>query len=153
MKRMGAVQIAPPVVAPVEPARELVGAGAPVETAPAAPAPAAPAPVAAAPITETTEAMVTRLVAEGIKAGLPMAVQEAAQAGGAPQRKGLVERVTGSAGAGAAAGDVEYPEGWPTDETGSPMEAHKLTNDQWKRASRPTLEQAVMGQRSVYRDN
>jgi hypothetical protein len=152
MKRMGAVQIAPPPAAVAErPASELVGAGAPVESAPAAPA--APAPAAPAPVAETTEQMVARLVAEGIKAGLPLAVQEAAQAGGTPSRKGLVTQVSESAAGAVATEEGEYPESWPKDETGEPMPAHKLTNEQWKRASRPTIEQAVMGNRSVYRDN
>jgi hypothetical protein len=152
MKRMGAVQIAPAAVAE-RPASELVGAGAPVESVPATPVPIAPAPVMAAPVAETTEQMVTRLVAEGIKAGLPLAVQEAAQAGGTPARKGLVPQVSESAAGAVATEEGEYPESWPKDETGEPMPAHKLTNEQWKRASRPTIEQAVMGQRSVYRDN
>ena len=158
MKRMGAVQIAPPVTE--KPAGELVGAGA-LPLRPHLPllhrslrrSPAAPAPAAPAPVTETTEQMVARLVAQGVKAALPVAIQEAAQAGGAPQRKGLVERVTQSAPAGSAAGEETYPESWPKDETGEPIPAHKLTNEQWKRASRPTIEQSVMGSRSVYREN
>lgn len=152
MKRMGAVQIAPPPVTE-RPASELVGAGAPVESAPAAPAPATPAPAAPAPVAETTEQMVARLVAEGVKAALPVAVQEAAQAGGAPPRKGLVTQVSETTAGSTATAEGDYPESWPKDEAGEPMPAHKLTNEQWKRVSRPTIEQAVLGPRSVYRDN
>lgn len=152
MKRMGAVQIAPAPVAE-RPASELVGAGAPAESAPAAPVPVAPAPVAPAPVAETTEQMVARLVTEGIKAGLPLAVQEAAQAGGMPPRKGLVTQVAEATAGAVATDEGEYPAGWPTDETGEPLPAHKLSNDQWKKASRPTIEQAVMGSRSIYHGN
>lgn len=144
-------QLLAKLAAPVaeKPAELLVGSGAPAESAPAASTteatPAAPA-ATAAPVTETTEQMVARLVAEGVKAALPLAVQEAAQAGGAPVRKGLVQQV-----AETAAVDTEYPEGWPTDESGEPLEAHKMSKTQWERVSRPTIEQAVLGPKSIYR--
>ena len=143
-------QLLAKLAAPVaEKPAELVGAGAPAESAPAAPtaesAPAAP-PAPAVPVTETTEQMVARLVAEGVKAALPLAVQEAAQAGGVPARKGLVAPV-----AETATGGTDYPEGWPTDESGEPREAHKMSKTQWERVSRPTIEQAVLGPKSIYR--
>jgi hypothetical protein len=99
--------------------------------------------VEAPPVTETTEQMVARLVTEGIKAGLATAVQEHVVVHGPPARKGLVTRVTESAG-------DDRPAGWPTDENGLPMPAHKMTDEQWKQFSRPTIEQAFMGRHSVY---
>lgn len=155
MRKIGATQIAP---APA--GGQLVTAGAAAESTPAAPAPvaeaaqstpaAAPAAVqvAPAPVTETTDQMVARLVAEGVKAALPLAIQEAAQTGALPARKGLVPQVAETA---AGTADTEYPASWPTDETGQPMPAHKMSNEQWKAASRPTLEQSVLKDRSVYR--
>jgi hypothetical protein len=136
-------KLSPPAAAPVvEKPAELVGAGAPAESAPA---PAVAAPVA--PVAETTEQMVARLVAEGVKAALPMAVQEAAQAGGAPARKGLVPQSTE---AGVAESTDEYPEGWPTDkDTGAPMELHKMPRSAADRLMRPTIEHAVLRGRSV----
>lgn len=135
---------APAVAAPVaEKPAELVGAGAPAETAPVAGATIEVAP----PVTETTEQMVARLVAEGIKAGLPVAIQEAAQAGGAPTRKGLVATTETA----ATAAEQGYPEGWPTDETGEPTPPHKMSREQADRLMRPNLEQTVLGPRSVYR--
>jgi hypothetical protein len=43
----------------------------------------------------------------------------------------------------------EYPAGWPTDEAGNRKPAHELTKEQWQAVSRPSLERAVMGNRSV----
>ncbi len=83
---------------------------APVESAPAAPVAeqAAPAP---APVQETQEQMIARLVAEGVKAALPVAVQETVERYGPPTRKGLVRPVTENAATGA--GHQGLPEGWP----------------------------------------
>lgn len=142
LAKLGTAPVAPVVEQPAE----LVGAGASTESASAAPV-GAPIEVAA-PVTETTEQMVARLVTEGVKAALPLAVQEAAQAGGAPVRKGLVPPVAETA---AAAAEQGYPEGWPTDESGEPLAPHKMSREQADRYMRPSLEQAVLGPKSVYR--
>jgi hypothetical protein len=146
--------------APVAAAAE--SAPAPValatETAPAAPAtpvqPAAtPAPVAqaapAAPaaVAETDDQRITRLVAEGIKAALPAAVQEHVERNGPPTRKGLVAPVTETGPAtGQATGEGlnshGLPQGWPD----KPL--HQYTDDERAACFGPALEQYVLGARA-----
>jgi hypothetical protein len=140
LAKLGQPVAAPPAAPVVEqPAGELVGAGAPAESAPAAPA-GTPAPVA-----ETEADRFARAVAEAVKAALPLAIQEAAQQpGGTPARKGLVAPVGETAATTTAAGDTQYPEGWPTDETGEPVAPHKLPRDQADRLMRPSLTAAVL---------
>lgn len=134
-------RMSPAVVEQPEP----VGAGAATESAQAAPN------GATQQVTETEDQRLARLVAEGIKAALPAAVQEHVERNGPPTRKGLVEhRAQTAASAGAA--DSEYPENWPSDEHGQPLEPHKMSREQWLKVSRPMVEQAVMKQHSVYRD-
>lgn len=119
---------------------------------------AAPAPAAAtesvveapaAPVvTETEDQRVARLVAEQVAAQKTAMIQELVESGYAPSRKGLVApAVTESALGGA--GD-EYPANWPT-ENGQPVPPHKLTEEQFRGITRPMLEQAVLGTRSVFR--
>lgn len=119
---------------------------------------AAPAPAAAtesvveapaAPVvTETEDQRVARLVAEQVAAQKTAMIQELVESGYAPSRKGLVApAVTESALGGA--GD-EYPANWPT-ENGQPVPPHKLTEEQFRGITRPMLEQAVLGTRSIFR--
>jgi len=90
------------------------------ESAPA-PAPAAVPAVVPTPVaTETTEQMIARLVSEGVKSALPLAVQEHVQLAGVPGRKGLVVRRAAANEADAAVtpsvdGLNEYgvPADWP----------------------------------------
>jgi hypothetical protein len=120
---------------------------------------AAPAPVAAtesvveapaAPVvTETEDQRVARLVAEQVAAQKTAMIQELVESGYAPSRKGLVAPAVQEAALGTGAGD-EYPANWPT-ENGQPVAPHKLTEEQFRNVTRPMLEQAVLGQRSIFR--
>ena len=120
---------------------------------------AAPAPVAAtesvveapaAPVvTETEDQRVARLVAEQVAAQRTAMIQELVESGYAPSRKGLVAPAVQEAALGAGAGD-EYPANWPT-ENGQPVAPHKLTEEQFRSITRPMLEQAVLGNRSIFR--
>lgn len=119
---------------------------------------AAPAPVAAtesvveapaAPVvTETEDQRVSRLVAEQVAAQKTAMIQELVESGYAPSRKGLVAPAVVESALGAA-GD-EYPANWPT-ENGQPIAPHKMTEEQFRSITRPMLEQAVLGTRSIYR--
>ena len=119
---------------------------------------AAPAPVAAtesvveapaAPVvTETEDQRVARLVAEQVAAQKTAMIQELVESGYAPSRKGLVAPAVTESSLGAA-GD-EYPANWPT-ENGQPVAPHKLTEEQFRSITRPMLEQAVLGNRSIFR--
>jgi len=154
----------------MNPAAQLVGAGAPAESAPAttAVAPAAstapavveqaPAP-AVAPVATTqvapattapavaeqapaglpsTPAELQAIVSAAVAAALPGAVQEAAQGGALPQRKGHAVGVTE-----AAAAVDEFPTAWPRGEDGNPLPAHKLTNEQWASVNAEVLPAAI----------
>jgi hypothetical protein len=77
---------------------------------PCAVAPVAEAAPAAAPVTETEDQRIARLVAEGIKAALPKAIQEHVEQNGPPARKGVVPQVAENTGATASSG---LPEGAP----------------------------------------
>lgn len=121
---------------------------------------ATPAPVAAtesvvqAPVvpvvTETEDQRVTRLVAEQMAAQKTAMIQELVESGYAPSRKGLVAPAVTEASLGGAVGGDEYPANWPT-ENGQPLPPHKLTEEQFRAVTRPMLEQAVLGTRSIYR--
>ncbi|WP_345191700.1 DUF6582 domain-containing protein [Streptomyces lavendulae] len=106
-----------------------------VESAPTEPvaeaAPAAPA------VTETDEQRIQRLVAEGIKAALPQAVQEHVETTGGPSRKGYVAPVAETSGTGPGG----VPEGWPT----KPL--HEYTPEEWAQYVAPTTVGAVLGNR------
>lgn len=112
--------------------------------APAAAAESAPAETvaeatpAAPEVTETEEQRVARLVAEGIKAALPTAIQEHVETTGGPARKGLVQPVTESAAAPAASG---LPEGAPA----KPL--HEYTDAEWRQYVAPVTVGAVLGDR------
>jgi hypothetical protein len=106
-----------------------------VESAPAEPvAEAAPTTQA---VTESDEERIQRLVAEGIKAALPQAVQEHVETTGGPSRKGYVAPVSESAGSAAGA----MPEGWPA----KPL--HEFTPEEWAQHVAPTTVGAVLGNR------
>jgi len=107
-----------------------------------APAPAAPV------VTETEDQRITRLVEEKMASERTKLIQELVESGQGPSRKGLVQpAVTESA---AVSGGDEYPANWPT-ENGQPLAPHKLTEEQFRSLTRPMLEQAVLGTRSIYR--
>lgn len=121
---------------------------------------AAPAPVAAtesvveapaAPVvTETEDQRIARLVAEQVAAQKTAMIQELVESGYAPSRKGLVAPAVTEAALGGGAGGDEYPANWPT-ENGQPLPPHKLSEEQFRSLTRPMLEQAVLGNRSIYR--
>ncbi|WP_327066894.1 DUF6582 domain-containing protein [Kitasatospora sp. NBC_01302] len=120
-------------------------AAKPVE---AAPAPAAPAVESAPePVAETQEQMIARLVAEGVKAALPKAVQEHVEQSGPPTRKGLVASVAenGPAGAGTEPGFNEH--GVPSDWPNKPL--HTYTADERMRYFGPAVRQHVLKDRFV----
>lgn len=116
-------------------------AAAPVEAAPAAAAPvaeaAAPAPVEVA---ETDDQRIARLVAEGIKAALPAAIQESVERTGPPARKGLVAQVTEtSQGAVSPAG---IPAEWPQ----KPL--HEYTDEEFRQHVSPATVGVILGARA-----
>lgn len=108
---------------------------APVESAPVEPVVEAAPPAAA--VTETDEQRIQRLVAEGIKAALPQAVQQHVETTGGPARKGLVAPVSESAGAPAGG----FPADWPA----KPL--HEFTPEEWAQHVAPTTVGAVLGAR------
>ncbi|MFI2078695.1 DUF6582 domain-containing protein, partial [Streptomyces triculaminicus] len=108
------------------------------ESAPAEPvAKAAPA---APEVTETEDQRIARLVAEGIKAALPHAVQEHVEATGGPARKGLVAPVAETSSGPAADG---LPEGAPA----KPL--HEYTDAEWRQFIQPRTVAAVLGNRGT----
>jgi len=129
-------------------APEPVAAGAPAESAatPAEPVKEAEG-VTAQAVTETEEQRITRLVAEGVKAALPLAVQQHVESAGPPARKGLVGRLRETAGATQLSAE-DYPDNWPVDSAGAPLPAHKIPRDQWTDVASPQLEQYVLGRRA-----
>jgi hypothetical protein len=114
---------------------------APAESAPAEPVAeaAAPAAPAAAEVTETDEQRITRLVAEGVAAALPAAIQEHVQTTGGPARKGLVPPVTENTPA-ATAGAL--PEDWPA----KPL--HEYTDEEFRQYVSPATVGAILGDRA-----
>ena len=117
---------------------------------------AAPAPVAATesvveapkPVVETEDQRITRLVEERMASERTKLIQELVESGQGPSRKGLVAPAVTESAVGAA-GD-EYPANWPT-ENGQPVAPHKLSEEQFRSITRPMLEQAVLGNRSIFR--
>lgn len=108
-----------------------------VESAPAEPvAEAAPA---APPVTESDDERIQRLVAEGIKAALPKAVQEHVEATGGPSRKGFVTPVSETATVSAGNG---LPDGWPA----KPF--HEYSDEEWKATAGAAVVGAILGNRA-----
>jgi hypothetical protein len=107
----------------------------PVEAATETETPAAPEAVA-----ETTEAMVARLVEEGVKAALPLAIQEQVAKNGPPTRKGLVAPVTEHTAPASSAG---LPEGWPQ----KPL--HEYSEEEWRAHVSPATVGAILGDRAT----
>ncbi|MFF7881057.1 DUF6582 domain-containing protein [Streptomyces sp. NPDC020794] len=112
------------------------------ESAPAAPvaeaAPAAPA------VTETDDQRIARLVAEGIAAAMPQAIQEHVERQGPPTRKGLAVPVTehtAPTGQGGLNG-----QGVPSDWPDKPL--HTYTDEERAQHFGPALEQHVFGGRT-----
>lgn len=112
------------------------------ESAPAAPvaeaAPAAPA------VTETEDQRIARLVAEGIAAAMPQAIQEHVERQGPPTRKGLAVPVTehtATTGQGGLNG-----QGVPSDWPDKPL--HTYTDEERALHFGPALEQHVFGGRT-----
>jgi hypothetical protein len=93
-----------------------------------------------APVTETDEAKITRLVAEGIKAGLPLAIQEHVAQNGPPTRKGLVAPVAEHT---APVNTTGLPEGWPQ----KPL--HEYTDEEWRTHVSPATVGAILGDRAT----
>jgi hypothetical protein len=125
-------------------AQLLARVGAPAAAAAPAAAESAPAePVAeaqpaAAEVTETEDQKIARLVAEGVKAALPKAIQEHVETTGGPARKGLVAQVAETASGNGPAG---LPEGWPQ----KPM--HQYTDEEWRQYAGPSTVGAILGKR------
>lgn len=86
-------------------------------------------------VTETEDQRIARLVAEGIKAALPVAVQEHVETTGGPSRKGLVPSVTETTAAAPAMQGL--PEGAPA----KPL--HEYTQDEWRQFVAPVVTGAV----------
>lgn len=115
------------------------GGTAPAAAAESAPVdPVAEATPAAPEVAETEDQRVGRLVAEGIAAALPKAIQEHVETTGGPARKGLVAPVTESGAAPTAAG---LPEGAPA----KPL--HEYTDAEWRQYMAPVTVGAVLGAR------
>jgi len=113
------------------------------------PVEAAPAPVApvaeAAPVVESDEQRISRLVAEGIRAALPQAVQEHVVQNGPPTRKGLVAPVTEHSTANTPEpGLNEY--GLPSDWPNKPP--HQYSADERERYLGTALVQHALGHRA-----
>lgn len=120
-------------LAPAPAAQESAPAAAEEQVAEAA----APAETTVA---ETEEQRIARLVAEGIKAALPAAIQESVQATG-PSRKGLVQPVTETSASGATV--TGLPEGAPA----KPL--HEYTDEEWQRYVAPVTVGAILGARGA----
>ncbi|MFE9127095.1 DUF6582 domain-containing protein [Streptomyces sp. NPDC007148] len=120
--------------APVAPAT-------PTESAPAEPVAEtqAAAPAAAAEVTETEDQRIQRLIAEGVAAALPKAIQEHVETTGGPSRKGLVEPVTETSATGPTASGL--PEGAPA----KPL--HEYTQEEWRQHIAPVVTGAVFNGR------
>jgi hypothetical protein len=110
----------------------------PVEAAPVA---AAPVAEAAPVVQETQEQMIARLVAEGVAAAMPAAVQEHVERNGVT-RKGLVEPVNEH----TAQVDAENEFGLPADWPNKPL--HKYTQRERDAYVAPALERHALGRRS-----
>jgi hypothetical protein len=112
------------------------------ETAPATEtAPAQPV------VAETGEQRIARLVAEGIKAALPLAVQEHVQTSGGPTRKGLVaqrviETSTETDDTSGDLGEFDVPANWPQ----KPL--HQYNDAERRKWIAPALQSHVLGTRS-----
>ncbi|KAB7850129.1 DUF6582 domain-containing protein [Streptomyces mobaraensis] len=97
-------------------------------------------PAAAEPVVaESEDERIARLVAEGIAAALPHAVQEHVEATGGPTRKGLVAPVHESAAATAPG----LPEGVPA----KPL--HEYTEEEWRQHIAPITVGAILGNRGT----
>ncbi|WP_037616445.1 DUF6582 domain-containing protein [Streptomyces aureus] len=116
-------RIAPPPVAPA----------AATESAPAEQV--AETQVAATEVTETEDQRIARLVAEGVAAALPKAIQEHVATTGGPARKGLVPQVSETAGGAADAQTL--PEGAPD----KPL--HEYTPEEWSKHIAPVTTGAI----------
>ncbi|MGW2520445.1 DUF6582 domain-containing protein [Streptomyces sp. NPDC001617] len=127
---------------------QLLARLAPVPAVPAAAAESAPAePVAeaqpatpAAEVAESDEERIARLVAEGVKAALPGAIQEHVEATGGPSRKGLVAPVTEHT---APVGIPGLPEGAPA----KPL--HEYTDEEWRQHMAPITVGAILKNRTT----
>lgn len=123
----------------------LARVGAPAPAAPAATTESAPADAvveaqpAAAEVTETEEQRISRLVAEGVAAALPKAIQEHVETTGGPSRKGIVPQVSETTGAGGNAQGL--PEGAPD----KPL--HEYSQEEWSRYIAPVVTGAILPDR------
>jgi hypothetical protein len=116
-------------------------AAAPVEAAPAAVEPvveAAPVVEAPAAVTETEDQRIAHLIAEGVKAALPAAIQEHVEQNGPPGRKGLVTQVTEH----TATVVPGLPEGAPA------KQLHEYTDEEWRQYMAPVTVANVLGTRN-----
>ncbi|NUP39520.1 MAG: hypothetical protein HOY76_21535 [Streptomyces sp.] len=116
------------------------------ESAPSTPstpaAPVAEAQPAAAEVTETEDQRIQRLIAEGVKAALPGAIQEHVEATGGPARKGLVAQVAETSAA-TGNGSTGLPESWPQ----KPL--HQYTDEEYRQYVGPTTVNAILGARGA----
>ena len=112
------------------------------ESAPAEPVAETTTEAAAAEVTETEEQRIARLVAEGVAAALPKAIQEHVETTGGPARKGLVAQVAETAGA-SGTGSAGLPEGWPQ----KPL--HQYTDEEWRAHVAPSTVGAILGARGA----
>jgi hypothetical protein len=118
------------------------------EAAPAAPAPA-PAPVVepqaaapAAPVVESQEAMIARLVAEGVANAQRAFIQDLAESGALAGRKGLTAQAPGSqAAAPVAEGTNSY--GMPAGAPDKPL--HEYSTEEFNRWCGPVVFEHAVG--------
>ena len=116
---------------------------APAATAESAPTePVAEAQPAAAAVTETEDQRIKRLVAEGVAAALPKAIQEHVETTGGPARKGIVTQVSETAAA-SGTGSAGLPEDWPQ----KPL--HQYTQEEHRQYVAPTLVGSILGARGA----
>jgi hypothetical protein len=117
-------------------------APAAAESSPAEPVAEAQAAAPAAEVAETEDQRIARLVAEGVAAALPKAIQEHVETTGGPSRKGLVSQVAEAAGA-SGTGSAGLPEGWPQ----KPL--HQYTDEEWRTHVAPSTVGAILGARGA----
>jgi hypothetical protein len=114
-------------------------AAAPAEAAPAVAEPVAEAAPVVPAVAETEDQRIARLIAEGIAAALPAAIQESVEQNGPPARKGIVPQVTEH----TATVTPGLPDGAPA----KPL--HEYTDEEWRAHIAPAVVGAVLGGRTV----
>lgn len=132
------------LVSKMAPAPAVAAESAPPAAAPTQETTTETAEAPKAEVTESEDERIARIVAERMQAERTKLVQELAESGQGPSRKGLVAPVNEHT---APVGTQEWPEGWPT-ENGSPKPLHKWTDTERREHMNPAIEQYVLGSRA-----